>query len=905
MPIRSEHFRTNCLAWAALHHFLTAELLRELSRAIIDAVSGGQLSLEQLFEESLTEGPDGLQSWILRPIVHESPLGRYLQRRIRYWSDDTDAFLDSNIDATPGAISPKAIEDAVRIGRLDLNVPQQILDQFKFPEGHSIRALLSAIGTTRSLIGPDAALQASPAIANMCDEIDMPLAAVSLKHLGDLSADADDWDLALAFYQTAHNRFNLYKSPAWTTCVYLLRAVTMQSIAAALRVLRGARSAAAFLTEELATLDLNEAPLALLNASHDAWVAQIVASNNFTYPPDRRASILLPPLLLNSLDLTPALESSIEGEYLSAHREFWKVLRLQLALGSATYIKNTKAFYAKSLFDSLEKNVDRNRDVGLFWMAVRLIIESADSDFAEKITWSESAIHTYVDDKLSASVIAYAQKIEASREERIPVVIELFRGWCLSVPADRGQLAAQMLRFVAEVGRTHESSLLGPKNVGGRAIEVLREVGEKRPEFCAGIAPDVASAVLSKLRVGEFWTGTAEALKAASPYLDVLESGAVNQLIAATLDVLDRTDPARDVWVIVQPALDFLVSEGAQRVWKQTPDLAKRIVSTILRFGVNQQTEHTRLLFYLYHFDLGSVHEEPLASQIAEVVRDVRRQARTINASNSVNNIRALLVASAVSNRAGVTDALTATTEILRSTLEGHLSISFANAYEVLLILSARKQQIMLEAGIEPREFNSLLEPILKLLGGVWKAAIQRPLLFAPFAIPPHTKPNQIIVHNWAYASLSFAKSLGEQDAMSSLLDEVAQKGDPELRNGIALARATRLAAGEMAGINPAEIRSENAQTFYSALGQRLASVQGLSETTRKEIVRALLDQCFRLGPRGLDAAVFLLAYGLSLDNVATHSAYSAYAKKLENNRELRELRLALMPLLERLKRSP
>jgi hypothetical protein len=108
-----------------------------------------------------------------------------------------------------------------------------------------------------------------------------------------------------------------------------------------------------------------------------------------------------------------------------------------------------------------------------------------------------------------------------------------------------------------------------------------------------------------------------------------------------------------------------------------------------------------------------------------------------------------------------------------------------------------------------------------------------------------------------------------------------------------------------MAGINPAEIRSENAQTFYSALGQRLASVQGLSETTRKEIVRALLDQCFRLGPRGLDAAVFLLAYGLSLDNVATHSAYSAYAKKLENNRELRELRLALMPLLERLKRSP
>ena len=31
MPHRVQHFKANCLAWAALYHFLPANLLRELS----------------------------------------------------------------------------------------------------------------------------------------------------------------------------------------------------------------------------------------------------------------------------------------------------------------------------------------------------------------------------------------------------------------------------------------------------------------------------------------------------------------------------------------------------------------------------------------------------------------------------------------------------------------------------------------------------------------------------------------------------------------------------------------------------------------------------------------------------------------------------------------------------------
>ena len=59
--------------------------------------------------------------------------------------------------------------------------------------------------------------------------------------------------------------------------------------------------------------------------------------------------------------------------------------------------------------------------------------------------------------------------------------------------------------------------------------------------------------------------------------------------------------------------------------------------------------------------------------------------------------------------------------------------------------------------------------------------------------------------------------------------------------------------------------------------------------------MKALLDQCFRLGPRGIDAAVFLFAKEYQLDDITGNPEYPNYAKRLENNRELR---LALTPIL-------
>jgi hypothetical protein len=457
-----------------------------------------------------------------------------------------------------------------------------------------------------------------------------------------------------------------------------------------------------------------------------------------------------------------------------------------------------------------------------------------------------------------------------------------------------------MLAFVARTAAANRSSLFGNRNIGGRAMETLQDVAELRPEFRAAVAPDVVFAILSKLNGDEFWTGPAAALKTALLFFDVLDSQSVRSLAEGTLSLLDKIDPTHEVWVIVQPALDVLTSQQVQDVSKRDQALAHRIVSTILRFCLNQKSEHTRLLFYLYQFDLGSMSEEPTASQLKEVVDDVRKQALTINASNSVDNICALLLASSVSQEGGVADALDAVTLILRTAFgQPHPAISFSVVYTVFVILADRQERISSDIGISLKAFRSKLGPILGLIADVWRVSAVRPLLFAPFAFPPRTKPAFAIVHNWAFASLRFARSLGEQEKILAALNEASV--NPDLKDPIGLAHATRLAAGEFESFDAESIRAENAEAFYAALGQRLVSIRQLSEPTRSQIMQALVGQSFRLGPHGLDAAVFILASEFHLKDILSNPECSNYEKRLANNSD-RDLRLALSPILSALR---
>jgi hypothetical protein len=896
--IRSRHFEVHCLAWAALNHFLSADLLREFSEALVTAVGGGEFDLRQLFEDELIGSAEGLESWAVRPLEVKSPLGQYLQNRIRYliWMNDRELFYDANQPQPAGPINPATVEAALRLGQCDLKVVRQLTREFKFPLSTSIETLLLVIKQTSELCDAKNKAEKSGRVIELCDKIEMPLGSVVVKHLGDLCVDADQWDMALEFYHASSRRLDGDNLDAWRKYHDLLKIIVEQSIGAALRAARGSANAVAYLAPRVQAATLSKSLLFLLNASLDAYAAETLALEPLRFTPDRRASILEQPLLLQTQDLSSAFEAWTQREYQSAHSHFWSVLRRQIALGSANDTRMTQAYYASCVFNSLDKTVDRELDRSFFVMGLRLLVQSGQTSLAEKLEWSDQLVRAYVTDEVVAQLLSHTEAVPASREERLGVTVELLRGWCLTLPAEGSELAARMLSFIAQIATTHKSSFYGRHNVGGRSIEVLREVAERRPEFRDRVANDVTPAILSKFESDEWWTGTAEAFKLAAEYLDVLKPNDVGDILGATLDLLDKQDPQRDQWVIVSPAIDLLVEPTVRQIAKDDKQLDSRIVSTILRFGLNQKTEYTRLLLYLYRFDLRSVYQPPMLLQLRQVVDEVRKQALTVHASNAMDNVRALLLASSAAGLDGVKDALKSIELALVSALGDprRLALAFPYAYETFIILAERQEQIALDISVSAAEFRGWLFPLVDRIVEVWGRAAKNPAIFAPMAFPPKTTPSPVVVHNWAFGSIAFAKSLGVQEKVAAALDAASK--EPVLEGPIRLARAVRLGPGELDGLNPASIRLDNAETFYSALGQRLSALQLAAPELSDSVIDALLAQCLRLGPNPLDAAVFVAAGESKLYQLRDTSDYRHYVRRVKGNRELR---LVLMPFLE------
>ncbi|WP_322868304.1 hypothetical protein U7859_02300 [Bradyrhizobium ottawaense] len=898
---RTQHFETHCLAWAALRHFLSAGLLREFSHALVRVVGGDQVKLDQLFEEELIAGTDGLESWAVRPREVETPVERYLQSRIRYlvWENDGEVFYERNQPHPAEFISPANVEDAIRVGQSDLFALEQIAVRLKVPPGTSFETLVAAIGKAGRL-RETYSERAISEIVELCNAIDMPLAAVMTKHLGDLCVDADEWEIAAQFYQASSSRLSQEVAKEWSKFIELLNGIVTQSIASAFRATKGPAFAASYLAPKIRGSALSKSTLFVLNASFDSFVAESLSAEAFQFPLDRRASLLNEPLLLQARNSSSALEASVEASdqrgFETARERFWGLLRRQIALGSANETRGTQAHYANSVFLSLEKAFDREVLRELFIMALRLLVQSGQRDAARRIPWSERLVRAYVDEEIVTQLLSQANALEASREERLSVAVELLRGWCLKLAAEQSELAKRMLSFIAKLTASHESSSSNRRGLGGRSIVALREIAEQRPEFRATIGVDIVPAILTKLGDKGAWTDIAEGCKAAARYLDVLAPLDARRVVVAVLDLLDRADPENAAWVIVQPAIDVLVEPSAQRLAKQDKELDARIVSTILRFGLNQETEYTRLLYYLYRFDLRSVYEEPTRRQLTEVVKAVRTQALRITASNAIDGVCALLLASSAAGPDGVKDALKALEEALKTAFgeSRRVALAFPYAYHAFNILAQRQEQIAADISIDLKELRLSLHSLLDQIVAVWSQAVRNPGIFAQFSLPPRTTPDPVIVHNWAFGSMALAQSLSEKSRVLEALDYAA-KQQPLLSESIALARAVRLGPGEWEGLTPAAIGSDNARNFYSALGQRLVSLQYLDSVAREAVIDALLAQSLRLGPDGLDAAVLMVAGNQRLAGLRGTPEYQNYLKRVENNRNLR---LALMPLL-------
>jgi len=897
--LRTQHFTDNWLAWAALHHFLTAPLIRELSYVIVDRMSNGAINLTQLFDETVYGNPDSLAMWLIRPLETPSPLARYLQLRIRTFAWQSDLGFIANFtkeESTEhhGRINPSLLDKAVALGSADFESAVNILKDMEDTEQTSFTIIVNTFNWARESVMSSSTDEFITSLESKISSIDLPLDAVILKHFGDLCADIDAWEKAKALYEKTEQRLVNGIPSAWHDLCLSLRAIISQSRAAAIFTLDGAKPAADFLMGALEQSTTCNAPVLLENASFDAYVAAMKASSglNLKLPRDHRSTLLLPPLFHKTHSIDIALNYWLAGKFSDANQQFWAVLRRQIALGSLIESRKSKFHYARSILDDIDQAKPIKNQLEAFSMALRLLVESGDRESAAKLPWSQKLVDTCVNSHCVDLTVAHAKAHSGSRLERQMVAIVLFREWCVRTNIDRTDVAISMLKYISTLA-LEPSSFYSGEDIGGLSLKALQYVGQKRPELRPYIMSEVATAVSEKLHTPGFWTGTQEALDTALSYVDVLPDDSLKKVIDSTLSLLDEIDPKAGVWVIVRPAIRLLISDPVRRFAKKTPDLESRIISLILRFGLGHESEYANVMFYLHEFDSALLREDSVQDRLKNVVTHLRQKATEINSSNVASNILALLYAPSVSGLDGVKDALKGMRLILESAKKPHPSIALSIAYDPLLLLADRKEQIAGDILMSAKKFVSLLKPLVPLVTDLWNVAIDQPLLFTSFSIPSATIPDSTLVHNWTVASLRFAKSLNKDQQIKEAI--ASAETQPLLRDAIKLGRATLSLAAEYDAGDTENIRTESREAFYSSLGRRLALLQKLDDEQARDLCTVLLDQCCRFGPQELDAAVFLSAIHLGISERNRYITLSDYRKKIDNNRILQ---LALLPIL-------
>jgi hypothetical protein len=550
------------------------------------------------------------------------------------------------------------------------------------------------------------------------------------------------------------------------------------------------------------------------------------------------------------------------------------------------------------LIDSVQAKAGRDRVPETFRLGVRLLVESGLPNIADQTAWTESLVGAYVDAECVATTIAYAGRARGAMRERTLVAVTLFKRWIQVLQPGASAIAGAMLQFLAASAKDFDWSFFSDRNLSGAGFEALKEIARTRPEFRTLAVEPVVSAVIAKLADRNF-VAVSTAIEIADAYLDVLANQALGAVVIATVDALGRFDPGKAPWPVVRPAMALLSSAQVMSLCERDTALRTRVTSTLLQFSLESETESPRLMYLLRNLNPAWIEGQVDASRLDIVVSELRRRAGEINSSAAVGNIMALLVAPALAGGEGVRDAINGVLSILQSAANGRPSISFSEAYRPLMLLTERAEEFVRELSIPQAEFTTMIEPLFEVLLQVWRKAPEVPLIFAGFAFPRPSAPNPTLVHNWTFASIGFARSLGREQEMTAAVEAAAHH--PLLETPMAVARLFRVTAGDLETFNIEPIQGENREAFYAALGQRLVQLRALPMNRRTNITTVLLEQCFRLGPKGLDAGVFAAALEIGIQSELLSPEAMAYRRRLDNDPELR---LSLAPLFESLKRS-
>jgi|GEM_PF-2807407 len=875
--LRHQAFRQDYLAWTTLHHFLPADLVRELAIATISAVAPWS-SLDDLFDEALSEGHSAQASWALAPRPLSDPDLQYLQSHIRAlaWANDAETVPRSSASEEKSKGPAAAVSAAARLGHFDFGSRRRQIAQLPLPETSSGRRLADLIATA---IGAYAAGDGDwSAVWRDADRLPFPLKALALKHVGDLCADADAWDQAACFYDGAMAGLE-YSPPEWKALTDLLADVFRQSIGSAAWVIKGPEPASSMLDEVARPGGGGPMPrLGILNGSHDALVARLARPHNKNWE-DIRATVMFPPLLIQSFDFGQAVEAWLKGGHDRSHRAFWSVLRRQTALGSVTEAKGTKAAYARALISEAIDGDQPKYNPGSFELGIRLLIESGLWEVAVRLKFDHSVVERYVELDFIEHLTAVVDRHDGVRDERTLVFFELLAKWTEVLDTDDQVLAECLLMKIVDRARGRGASFETNRNIGGRGLKLLSALARSRPGFRSLIASRIADLVIDKLLSEGFWTGREEALRLAVEYEDVWTERDIKRVLDATMTMIGPRETGRDN-PVSGPAMAFLMSPRVIRSAQDDPQLGQRFFSEVLHESLGRNDGVTTL-FNLAAFDRNISLDARDDAALAAVVQEVLDQSRAINSSGATDAIRALLAASSQSGPAGVKGAIESLARLLMSH-EAFTPPALPYAYGPILDFVRYAERIAQGAGLSLADVERLRETIASALADAWREVAERPERLGGFSIPPARDPNVSIVQNWAFVTQELAKTLRRPQALLSALERAAEK--PVLAGPISLARA--VGSNILEDPDPLDtLHSEPNATFYHALGQRLGHIQDSDPDHVRSLAGGLLHEVLRRGPREVDLAVFLVA---------------AQAKIMEP-----DLLVELQPYLRRLEADP
>lgn len=888
-------------AWIVLRHFLPAKLQRVAIAEAIRSVSNGKLSLAELIEETLSEGALWTEAWAIRPLPGVHGYASALQFWIRslVWQNDDDHMVgdDPSDSAARGFLDLSFLQTITRMSKAKFGDKQSLgvdLEGFRSHVQPCLECVIGIVDTARIgfQVAEPEALWCQ--ILKQSEEIQLPLQALALKHTADLLADADAWKHAQYGYNLVVDLLSVWQAPANLADVASAwRSIAKQSTALAAGYVQADDENVETLALAVESTALVADPVLALNIGFDAMEAwSPLGAREYRDP---RAAVLAAPLLHWSHDPSVALSRWQTGKYPDAARHFWALLRRQIALGAGKELKATKAWYGRSLLGQVSKNVEEQGSAEAFELAGRLLVESERAEQLGHLEWNRRVVNAYATrpglvDELAERAMAHS----GVREGRTKVVLGLFSHWALQLAPAHDGIAVAMWRYVANVALTFEAAFESTHDLGRPALKALRDLAKKRPELRQMVSKEVGNAICTKL-TEEFAWGRVEAMDTAVAYVDAFDDESLRATVRAVLVVLEAEDPAQGFWPLTRAGLRFLVHHKVRTRCGGLEDIDERSLKQILRFGLVEGSDEPNVFFHLADFDETLLESSGLKNELLPVLAQVKKRALEINSSNVTDHIQALLVAPAIAGPDGIHVALTAIAKVLDSSNNSRWSLGLPFIDRPLFLLSEKLDAIRRAVPLQAEWLEEDLRVVLQSLSNLWLQAENKPLLFAPFALPPSSKPNDAAVHNCALASISFARLMQDEGTIQNALEAASRNSD--LKRSIILAHAT---IDDDPDIGPTQLdvpQVDEPESFYPTVGRRLSQMQRLPRTEAQTLCKGLISNCIRLGPDPADAALLLAAANLELHDHVRAAGLLDYTRRVKADSVTRLLLLPIVRL--------